>query len=300
VPLSDQDRAERLTAIGSSDIAAVADLDPFRGPTDVWLDKMGLSKPRDTVATWSGHKLEPVIAEMYSEKTGAVLVDGGGTARHSRLTWAVATVDRKSNPGPAPVVEIKNVGAWAVRSWRDGAPVEKVLQAQWQMLVLDVERVHLAALIGGTDFRIYNVERDDELIGWLAEIAERFWVDHVLTRTPPPDDPEERAKALDALYPSPNGLLLPVSTEAEDIHARLLDIDTRKAAITEEETAAENEAKALLGEADGVAGLFTWRAQRGNIDWKAAARAAGVSDKDAERFRKAPHRVLRIKKGNHE
>lgn len=296
MPLSEQDRAERATAIGSSDIAAVADLDPFRGPTDVWLDKLGLSKPRDTIATWSGHKLEPVIAEMYAERTGAVLLDGGGTARHPDLSWAVATVDRRAQVGPAPVVEIKNVGAWALKHWHAGAPVEKVLQAQWQMLVCGVERVHIAALIGGTDFRVYSVERDDELIASLVEIAERFWVDHVIPRVPPPDDPEARRVALEALHPRTNGLLLPATPAAEAARGQLLDIEAREAALKAERDEAENAVKELIGEADGVDGLFTWRAWRGRIDWEAAARAAGVTDEVAERYRGKPHRVLKVTK----
>ena len=296
MPLTDEDRAQRATAIGSSDIAALVDLDPVRGPTDVWLDKMGLSARRENVAQWTGHKLEPVIAEMYAEKTGAELVPGGGTERHPDIAWAVATVDFRAIVGPAPVVEIKNVGAWALRQWHGGAPVEKVLQAQWQMMVCDVERVHIAALIGGTDFRIHPVERDEELIGWLADLAAKFWTDHVVGRTPPPDNGEARRDALDALYPRSGGLLLPRTTEAEQVYACLLDAKERKAQIEAEEAEAENAAKEFLGEAAGVDGLFSWNEARGKIDWKAAAQAAGVSDNDAERYRGKPHRVLQLKR----
>jgi putative phage-type endonuclease len=296
MPLTDEDRAQRATAIGSSDIAALVDLDPFRGPTDVWLDKMGLSVRRENVAQWTGHKLEPVIAAMYAEKTGAELVPGGGTERHPDIAWAVATVDFRATVGPAPVVEIKNVGAWALRHWYSGAPVEKVLQAQWQMMVCDVERVHIAALIGGTDFRIHPVERDEELIEWLADLAAKFWTDHVIGRTPPPDNGEARGGALDALYQRSSGLLLPRTTEAEQVYACLLDAKERKALVEAEEVAAENAAKEFLGEAAGVDGLFSWNEARGKIDWKAAAQAAGVSDKDAERYRGKPHRVLQLKK----
>lgn len=300
MPLSDADRALRAHGIGSSDIAAIADLDPHKGPTHVWLDKLGLLPRSENIMQWSGHKLEPVIAEMYAERTGATLVDGGGTVVHPEHTWARATPDRRSMPGPADIVEIKNVGAFALRHWwTDGqfqAPIDKVIQAQWQLAVCGGERVHLAALLGGTDFRIFEVVRDEEMIESLFVIAERFWVGHVLTRVPPDDDPDQRREAMVALYPKANGLLLPRSVEAEAIHARLLDIESREAATKAERDAVEAEALALIGEHDGVDGLFTWRAQRGRIDWKAAAQAVGVSEKDAERYRGKPHRVLRTKK----
>lgn len=286
--------------IGSSDIAAIADMDPHRGPTDVWLDKVGLSSRSENVAQWSGHKLEPVIAEMYAERTGATLIDGGGTVRHPRHEWAVATPDRKAAPGPAEIVEIKNVGAYALRFWWSGgtfeAPAEKALQAQWQMAVCGGESVHIAALLGGTDFRIFGVERDEETIGILLEMAERFWVNHVLAMVPPDDDPEARRAAMEMLYPRPNGLLLPRSVEAEAAHAKLLDIEAREDLVKAEREAAEAEALALIGEADGIDGLFTWKEWRGKIDWKAAALAAGVSEKSAERYRGKPHRVLKLKK----
>jgi putative phage-type endonuclease len=300
MPLSDEDRALRAHGIGSSEIAAIADLDPHKGPTQVWLDKLGLLPRSENVAKWSGHKLEPVIADMYAEHTGAVLIDGGGTQVHPVHSWARATRDRCANPGPAEIVEIKNVGAWALRFWwiegRFQAPVDKVIQAQWQLAVCGGERVHLAALLGGTDFRIFEVVRDDEMIEALFEIAERFWIDHVLARVPPDDDPEQRRTAMEALYPRSNGLLLPRTTEAEAIHARLLDIEDRENALEVDRAEAEAAALGLLGAHDGVEGLFTWRTQRGRIDWKVAAQAAGVSEKDAERYRGKPYRVLRTKK----
>lgn len=299
MPLSDEDRSIRATGIGSSDIAAIADMDPHRGPTDVWLDKLGLAPRRETIAQWSGHKLEPVIAEMYAESTGARLVDGGGTVRHPEAEWAVASPDRKSNPGPADIVEIKNVGAFALRFWwRDGkfvAPPEKAIQAQWQLAVCGGERVHLAALLGGTEFRIFSIERDDEMIALLLDIGERFWRDNVLARVPPDDDPEARKEALAALNPRANGLLLPRTTEAEMVHARLARVAEQEAVLAEERATWEAAALAMLGPAAGVEGLFTWKEWRGRIDWKAAALAAGVTEESAEQYRAKPHRVLKLK-----
>lgn len=298
--LSDQDKALRALGIGSSDVAAIAELDPHRGPTDVWLDKLGLRTRGETIAQWSGHKLEPVIAEMYAERTGATLIDGGGTVRHPTIEWAVATPDRRANPGPADIVEVKNVGAFALRFWwRDGkfqAPTDKAIQAQWQMAVCGVQRVHLAALLGGTNFVIFSIERDDETISLLLDIAGRFWHEHVLTRTPPDEDGEARRAAMEALYRKPNGLLLPASVEAEALHDRIRDIESREKALKGERDEAEAAAMQLIGEADGVEGLFTWRDWRGRIDWKAAALAAGVTEEAAEKYRGKPHRVLQLKK----
>jgi predicted phage-related endonuclease len=163
------------------------------------------------------------------------------------------------------------------------------------MLVCDVPSAHVAALIGGTDFRIYPVARDDELIEGLVELAARFWTDHVLGRVPPPGDPDAREAALEALYPKNNGVILPRTPEAEHVYSRLRSIHAREAELKGEKTDAENAAKELLGEADEVDGLFSWKAHRGKIDWKKAALAAGVDEKGAELFRPPPHRVLQLK-----
>ena len=39
--------------------------------------------------------------------------------------------------------------------------------------------------IGGQDFRIYRIERDQDAIDWLFEKADQFWVANVMAEQPP-------------------------------------------------------------------------------------------------------------------
>lgn len=52
--------------------------------------------------------------------------------------------------------------------------------------VPDVDVVDVLVLVDGQRLRHYPVPYDAELAGMVREECERFWVDHVLTQTPPP------------------------------------------------------------------------------------------------------------------
>lgn len=84
-------------------------------------------------------------------------------------------------------MQVKNVGYWVGKDWEESPPVYVQLQEQWEMYVTGLERADVAALIAGSDFRIYTVHRDAKIIGDLADIAAAFWR-KVEARTPPAID----------------------------------------------------------------------------------------------------------------
>ncbi len=66
--------AVRNQGIGSSDSAAVVGLSPYKSPLELWMEKTGRKAPddlSDNEAVFWGSTLEPVIAQVYGEKTGA-------------------------------------------------------------------------------------------------------------------------------------------------------------------------------------------------------------------------------------
>lgn len=89
----------RRTGIGGSDVAAILGLNPWRAPIDVYLDKIGESKPWDgNEATKWGKLLEPVIATEYQSRNGgpeSCHLDGPfEPARVEARPWHLYTVDR--------------------------------------------------------------------------------------------------------------------------------------------------------------------------------------------------------------
>lgn len=182
--------------IGASEIAAIAGLNPYASPWDIWLRKTG-QKP-DVEATQAiewGHRLEPAIRQAYADKTSAIIHVPETSIYHNDREWARATPDgivlsgEPSNPISlwTHLVQCKNVGHWVEKSWSDAPPAYVQLQEQWEMDITGLARADVAVLIGGNDFRIYTVHRDDKMIGDLVAIADDFWR-KVESRTPPKID----------------------------------------------------------------------------------------------------------------
>lgn len=139
-------------------------------------------------AGW-GHRLEPAIRQAYCDETGlTVRLVGSLFASSDGRPWARATPDgiacEPQHAGPAThtivadldrLVQIKNVGQFLAQEWADAPPDYVQLQEQWELYVTGLQRADVAALIGGGEFRIFTIWRDDKMIEDLVSIAEDFW-----------------------------------------------------------------------------------------------------------------------------
>lgn len=86
----------RPWGIGGSDIGAILGLSPYRGPVDVWADKVrghggGGS---DEIHLRYGQHLEPFVAREYERVTGHVTHEHPTTLRHPKHPHLFAHVDR--------------------------------------------------------------------------------------------------------------------------------------------------------------------------------------------------------------
>lgn len=257
----------RRQGIGSSDIAAIFEADPFKAPLDVYLDKIGLAEPFSSTATWCGDHAEPMIAAMYAERQGIELFAGPGTMAHRAHPWALATPDRTR---AGALVEIKNVGARMLYLWAEGVPEHVLLQVQWQLEVCDVDRADVAALLGGTDFQVYPVERDRALGAELLEVAGRFWREHVLARVPPLHTAEQARRLARLRHPMNLGHVLPATDEAVLLRDQLAAVHAWQKELDASRAALEARAMELTGGADGIEGCWSWKRPRST--WKGAVR----------------------------
>lgn len=292
--LSASQLALRRNGIGSSDIAAVVGADPNREAIVVWLEKRGLLEREESPEMETGNDFEGSIADAYARRTGSALRTCG-TFVHPRIPYAMATPDRLVVNGNVPMVEVKNVGLWARHEWDEGAPLRFELQIQWQMLVCGFTRADLVALICGTDLRIYRIERDDELLAGMLDMAEEFW-GYVVSKTAPPSSGAGAYRAAKARWRQSNGLLLPATSEAERLRDELARLTAEAKRVEDEAAAAEARLMALIGEADGIEGVATWRSDKtGKVSWKAVAEEAGASQALIARHTGTPSRRLLMK-----
>lgn len=178
--------AERRTGIGSTDIAPILGLSPWRTALEVWMEKRGLlSGERTSPEMQWGLRLEPVIAAAYTEATGRELRQPE-MLRHPDHPQLLATIDRLADDRIVELKSARFASGWG-EPGTDEVPESYLVQVQGQMLVSGQEVADVAALIGGSDFRIYTVRRHESLIDKIKSTCLDFW-QMVESCTPPEPD----------------------------------------------------------------------------------------------------------------
>jgi putative phage-type endonuclease len=193
--LTEKQKTERRSGIGGSDAAVVCGLSRFKTPYDLYLEKTSELDPDDSdnketenEKIYFGNLLEDIVANEYARRTGNKVAVEENVLRNKNYPWMLANIDRliKNKKG---VLECKTSDALFTRLWgesyTDNFPDEYLLQCAHYAIVLDVEFVDLAVLIGGNNFRIYTYKRNYELEKKLIEKEKQFWHNNVLPRIPP-------------------------------------------------------------------------------------------------------------------
>jgi putative phage-type endonuclease len=276
---------KRRTGIGSSEAPAVAGLDRYRGPHDIYALKVGEAPEFEgNDRTKLGEHLEDPLARHYAWKQGipADRIVTPDTLEHPEHSWALASCDRLvlENGKPSRIVEVKStvVGDdWGAEG-TDQIPERVLGQVAWQLMVTGIPVADVVALVRGV-FLVYQVTRDAELERLVFEPNRALWFDHIQKRVPPPiDGSDSAARYLKARYPEGNGSYREVTPQLQALFDSY--VHARKAREAAEE--AENEVKNLLvaeiGPTDGIAGLVTYRNVKPATvtDWAAVAKEMGV------------------------
>lgn len=286
--LSKEEREIRQRGIGASEIGAIAGLNPWHRPIDVWLEKTGRAEPRpDDERSRMGKRIEALIAEWYCEEILADSFEKPKTMVHPSEPWMIATPDLfASVMGERRRCEIKLVGFRVRPHWQGAAglalPDYVVSQTTWQGLVSGVEPCDVAVWFG--------VDRDQQHIlpaPWMPDIAAElqqigwdFWRNHVQLDIPPAVDDSESWRAyLDRLWPKNERALIGPAPDDADIWAERLIL--AKADVKDAEARkleAENELKVRIGDLDGISRLGAWRATW-KLDAKGCRRFLFVEEK---------------------
>jgi len=261
----------RRQGIGGSDAPAIAGLSPFRSAISVYLEKIGavnadeLAGEEQKEEMYWGTRLEDIVAEEFSIRTGLELSHPKVILRHPDYPWMIANIDRviADSANGYGVLEIKTTNPFNEAAWEDGIPEHVIIQVQHYLAVTGYKYGYAAVLIGGQKYLHKLIPRDDELINYLIEIERKFW-QMVENRTPPPlDGSEDASNVLKFLYPvaDPGSKIL-LPPEAEELIREYEEAKAQEKAAGERKKAAENRLKALLGTSEGgIAGrrIVTWK-----------------------------------------
>lgn len=175
----------RRKGIGGSDAAAVLGLSKWKTPLQVYQEKRGeLGSTPDNESMLWGRALEPVIRQQYAERTGRIVRVPESIIAHPEHAFMLANLDGVTDD--RRVVEVKT--ARSGQDWgepgSDEVPQAYLLQVQHYMAVTGFEVADVAVLIGGSDFRLYEVPADRELQEMLIAGEAEFW-QRVVNGNPP-------------------------------------------------------------------------------------------------------------------
>ena len=197
--------------------------------------------------------------QAYAEATGRTVRVPTTILRHPTHAFMLGSIDGVTDDGR--LVEIKT--ARSAEGWgepgSDEVPDAYLVQVQHYLAVTGLSIADVAVLIGGSDFRLYEVPVDPELQGILIDVEGAFW-DRVQRGDPP--DPITYADT-QKRWPTSAALTVQASSEIE--HA-VQALRSEKAEIAAREKFADALQAAIcaaMGEGDvlvyGDATLATWR-----------------------------------------
>jgi putative phage-type endonuclease len=272
----------RRKGIGGTDAAAILGLSKWRTPLGVWLEKRGEAPPDvdDEPKRW-GRMLEPLIASRYAEQTGIELVKPPGMVRHPEHEFILGNLDYLPLDRRALGVECKTArygDDWG-EDGTDEVPPAYLVQCQHYMAVTGYPRWDVAALIAGSDFRIYPIEGDREFQRELVEIEAEWWQRCIVRgERPPMDGSDATSRWLKFRFPE---VKLPIERAGIEVNAlaeRLAHARVKRDLAAAEAGTFENAMKESIGEragleAEGWRATWKWTRGRKATDWEAVARA---------------------------
>lgn len=180
------DLEARKGKIGSSDIAAICGLNPYRSPLQVWAQMTNKAPPQEeNDAMWLGSKLEQTVADFFSRKNPDYMVEKHQvTLIHPKIPFACATPDFVySCDMESGILECKTTGSHNRKTWEEALPDYVHCQVMWQMGIANFDRT-IVACLSDRELITHKVSYSKDVFSQLAEAAEKF-MDMVKSDTPP-------------------------------------------------------------------------------------------------------------------
>jgi putative phage-type endonuclease len=205
--LNNQDfTRDRTKYLGGSDIGAILGFSKYRTALDVWLEKTGrIVNEVDNLPVRFGSFAESFVASEYANQTGYTLIHSESGVAHPQHPFMVGHIDRyvfesanrsdelfhsDGSCAASHLLECKTASPFNQSDWSelgtDEVPMSYLVQCLWYLAITNLERCDIAVLFGNSDFRIYEVYRDQELEDLIIAKAAAFWNDYVQLDTPPP------------------------------------------------------------------------------------------------------------------
>lgn len=262
---------DRAKYLGGSDVAGILGISPWRTPLEVYLDKVQprikpVDPSKQKVFT-RGQRMEPYVIDLLSEETGLEIIHRGNRYIHRDYGFIAAEIDAEAATGEN--IEIKTVSPFKAKEWgevqTDAIPVHYTAQAMHGLMVTGKKVCVFGVLIGGDDFRIYRVERDEETIQAILEKEVAFW-DRVINLNPPE---ATTVSDISLMFEKDSGSSIEADGKSLALFNDLRDMKSRCKSLEEEIAVSEEKLKLYMQDhsiltLDGKP-ICTWKSQVRNL-----------------------------------
>ena len=276
----------RELGIGGSESGSVVGFNPYKSAYALWAEKTKkIPEFEGNLITEVGSYLEPFVAELFERETGKKVRRKNRILVNTDYPWAFADVDRLV-VGEKALLEIKTTNSLPnMRKFKNGEyPESWYCQITHYLAVSGLEKAYLAVLIGCREFKVFEIERDEDEIAALMGAEEKFW-NNVKTNTPPvADGLKSTSEAISAIYPDSNGDIVSLMAYETDL-MQYLALKTQIEALEEQQKQMANRVKAFMKEAG------KGESNRYKVSWTSSERRSF----DAKAFQ-ADHKEIDLNK----
>jgi predicted phage-related endonuclease len=283
-------RRERPVIFGASEAAAVCNVSPYSSPLQVYLEKRGeFETEEDSQAADMGRRLEPIILDLYEERTDCRLLREQRTYFHRDLPFMAATpdglaygetpdlfqwaVDSKSTSFRRFDASGENVNAYGIEG-SDQIPLDALFQAQQQMAVTGLDRVDFPVLFDGRTLRVYTVQRNEDLLEQIIAAEEQL-ARNIRNGEPPEPNywHEGTRNLLHKMFGFKDGKAIALPNEMKSLAEALQDARAARVAAEKAEEAAKAQIDHAMGDAEVLyfedSKLYVTRKQNAPTLWNA-------------------------------
>lgn len=265
---------ENRTGIGSSDIATLMGCNKYSTPYQLWIRLRSKDKQveEDNFLMKMGHKLEPIIAELWEEETGRKIIKSTKSEYmyvHPEFDFLRASPDRefKMDGKTNGILECKST---QIEVSQEELPPYWFCQVQYQMGIAQKEYCNIAWLISGRKFGYAEVYFNPDFFAQMVDVAIEFWNHNVLQGNEPK---LESVKDIALKYPTAYDGCIESNDNILKLYDDLIQIRADKKELEEKEKSCIEQMKLYMQDNVKLAyagkTLATWKSNSDRLTFDA-------------------------------
>lgn len=259
MPITQEQREQRRQFIGSSDVAAILGLDPFKTAADVWASKVFATEEKtggEKDPRAAGNRMEKMVLEWGAEELGVEIYSEDAQGNALEIPSGKFLAHPDAIEVDAPIVhEAKTTRVFSNfapesdmwgEPFTDEVPFKVLLQCNLQLYCggPDFQTAWVPLYFGARGFFLYRIDRSDRIIETVIKRCEEWWSRFVETRECPPDSLPSLS-TLESIKRERKTVKIPDQPLLDFLYAREIRLAAEK-----EEKEAKKKLLFTLGDAD--------------------------------------------------